>query len=80
MIFGVVETGANGNAAATALHLSDLPTFVHTKDVFLPFTEDELVVPTLLHDCPADAASAWLDKVVKNRLASMAILDVRVIP
>jgi hypothetical protein len=49
--------GVGGNAEETAFHLSDLPTFVHTKDVFLPFTKDVLVVPTLLHDWPAEAAS-----------------------
>jgi hypothetical protein len=80
VIFGATGTGADGNAAATAFHLSDLPTFVHIREVFFPFTEEVLVDPTLLQDCPTDAASAWLDKVVKNRLASMAILDVRVIP
>ena len=80
MIFGATGTGADGNAAAAAFHLSDLPTFVHTKDVFLPFTKDVLVVPTLLHDCPADAASAGLEKVAKRRLATIEILEMRVIP
>ena len=80
MIFGATGTGAAGNAAAAAFHLSDLPTFVHTKDVFLPFTKDVLVVPTLLHDCPADAASAGQESVTIRMLASAAILDTRVIP
>jgi len=80
VIFGATGTGADGNAAAAAFHLSDLPTFVHTKDVFLPFTKDVLVVPTLLHDCPADAASAGLEKVAKRRLATIEILEMRVIP
>ena len=80
MIFGATGTGAAGNAAAAAFHLSDLPTFVHTKDVFLPLTEDVLVVPTLLHDCPADVASAGLESVTIRMLASAVILDMRVIP
>jgi hypothetical protein len=79
VIFGATETGVVGNANATAFHLSDLPTFVHTKEVFLPFTEDVLTVPTLLHDCPADAASAGLESVTIRMLASVAILDMRVI-
>jgi len=39
-----------------------------------------LVVPTLLHDCPADVASAGLESVTIRMLASAAILDTRVIP
>jgi hypothetical protein len=57
VIFNATETGVDGDADKAAFHLSDLPTFVHIKDVFLPFAKDVLVVPTLLHDCPADAAS-----------------------
>jgi len=49
--------GVDGNTEETAFHLSDLPTFAHVRDVFLPFTEDVLVVPTLLHYWPAEAAS-----------------------
>jgi hypothetical protein len=80
MIFGATGTGADGNAAATAFHLSDLPTFVHTKDVFLPFTREVLVVPTLLHDCPADAACTWLESVKIRMIASAVLLEMRVIP
>ena len=80
MIFGATGTGADGNAAATAFHLSDLPTFVHIREVFFPFTEEVLVDPTLLQDCPTDAASAGQESVTIRMLASAAILDTRVIP
>jgi hypothetical protein len=79
VIFGATETGVVGNVNATAFHLSDLPTFVHTKEVFLPFTKDVLVVPTLLHDCPAEEASAGLESVTITTLASAAILTMRII-
>jgi len=39
-----------------------------------------LVVPTLLHDCPADVASAGLESVTIRMLASATILEMRVIP
>jgi hypothetical protein len=79
VIFGATETGVVGNVNTTAFHLSDLPTFVHTKEVFFPFAEDVLVVPTLLHDCPAEAASAGLESVTITTLASAAILTMRII-
>jgi hypothetical protein len=80
VIFGATETGVVGNVNATAFHLSNLPTFMHTNEVFLPFTEDVLVVPTLLHDCPAEAACTWLESVKIRMLASAILLEMRVIP
>ena len=80
MIFSATETEDAGNTEETVFHLSDFPTFVHNREIFLPCTEDVLVVPTTLQVCPADAASAWLDKVAINKLASMAILEIRDIP
>jgi hypothetical protein len=80
VIFGAAETGVVGNVNATAFHLSDLPIFVHTREVFLPFTREVLVVPTLLHDCPADAACTWLESVKIRTLASAILLEMRVIP